>query len=81
YEKVLEERDETTQFGIEAECVRVFSHVLGVHFDELSEVMDHAGAHPDEVLSLIEKRELFVAGGGDIGMDIRKAIALHKLEL
>lgn len=81
YEKVLEQRDETTQFGIEAECVQVFSHVLGVHFDELAEVIHHANAHPDEVLSMIEKRGLFVALGGDIGMDIRKALPLHKRQL
>lgn len=74
WEKLLETKDVETQRGIEREALTFFSHYLGTRFDDLSELMSFANDHAAQFIASVERHRLFVAPGGEIGMDLRQAL-------
>ncbi len=80
WEKLLEEKDEDTQRGIEREGLTFFSHYMGARFDDVSEILAFAGKHPKNFLARVRKHQLFVPPGGEIGMDLKEAIELLREE-
>jgi len=80
-EKLLEQRDEQTRYGIERDTIMFFSHYLDARFDDMTEIMTFAGRHPNRFFESVKRHSLFVpAGGGSIGMDLRDALAMQRRE-
>lgn len=77
WEKPLEERDPHTQRGIDRLIADILGRFVEPSIGSLADAADFARKNPDQFISAVEKHNLIVAPGGEIGAPIAKALTQY----
>lgn len=81
YEKSLEKNDETTRKGIENLVLYFLSYYIKKPFQSMSEVLEYVRTSEEAFLHAVEKNNLFISPGGQVGTDIATTIKEYKTEI
>lgn len=81
YGKSLEKNDETTRKGIENLVLNFLSYYIKKPFQSMSEALEYVRTSEEAFLNDVEKNNLFISPGGQIGTDIATTIKEYRTEI
>lgn len=80
WEKSLEERDNVTISSTQQLIADIFSYYIEPTIKTIEDVLTFAKSNEKDFLGKVEKSNLFISPGGEIGEPIKQAIQAYKIE-